>query len=140
MNRLCVFLFLLIPGASISGPINSTYPIGTPGPHDNVPFPNHELWAKHLSSAPKARTKNECRLLDGSWEKQGMAQDWGCIVPTPDAGKVCTDDSQCSLLCLPDKNSRWGQQSSGVCIDRFDTFGCIRGMKEGLPTGGICAD
>jgi hypothetical protein len=141
MNRLCVFLFLLISGVSIAGPLNSTYPIGFPETSYNAPRPDFDLWSKHMSSAPKARTKNKCRLLGGSWEKGGKAQDvWGCIVPTPDAGKVCTDDTQCSLLCLPDENSRWGLQSSGVCIDKFELNGCIGGMQEGLPTGRMCFD
>jgi len=114
------------------------YPIGIP--EDDVLLPDIELWSKHMAKAPKAQTEDDCRSSGGSWEKQGMEQEWGCVFRTPDAGKVCSDDSQCSLLCLPDKNSRWGQQSRGVCKNRFELFGCIGGMKEGLPTGVICRD
>lgn len=52
-----------------------------------------------------------------------------CSMPTPDAGKICTDSSQCAGLC----------RAPGRCSAQTDEFGCVELLEDGKPMV-ICMD
>jgi len=100
--------------------------------------PDHELWSRKAAIATaKLRSKKACLSHGGSWERMGMRGYFGCNLPTPDAGKSCTSDNDCAMICTP-----VGEQISriGHCSPSFNVFGCLRGMKNGVSTTAICID
>jgi hypothetical protein len=67
-----------------------------------------------------------------------------CVKRFSDAGKACTDSSQCEGMCWVQENTlnrEPGPTTSGVCQDTTDTCGCWEEVKDGQLSGnGICAD
>jgi hypothetical protein len=54
------------------------------------------------SAASFATNQVECFRADGLWVKWCSPGQYSCLTPYRDAGKACTDSSQCEGLCLAD--------------------------------------
>lgn len=54
-----------------------------------------------------------------------------CVLPTSDAGKECTDSSECESYCIAPGGVEVGTQAYGKCLERTDA-NCIREVKNGL--------
>lgn len=76
----------------------------------------------------------------GKWSHGFFERGMVCDLPTPDAGKVCRDDAECTLYCKPDSHSAWGKDSLGTCETHTYFLGCIHGMVHGKPATGPCMD
>lgn len=67
-----------------------------------------------------------------------------CIVQTPDAGKQCTDSSECTGRCTVsddgEKDLRQGTRANGRCEASNADFGCYAEVRHGRLTGTICVD
>jgi hypothetical protein len=64
-----------------------------------------------------------------------------CVIPNADAGKACTDDSQCGGGCVYDGAPMGADgTTTGVCRKDNDPCGCIEHVKSGKKAGGICVD
>ena len=70
-----------------------------------------------------------------------------CVRPYADAGKACTDGSECAGSCLITENdSDWdsglgaGQDASGHCQAEEPFFGCYVVVEQGKTEQAICAD
>jgi hypothetical protein len=67
-----------------------------------------------------------------------------CVKPFPDAGKQCTDSSECEGMCWVQENTirrERGEPVIGVCQDTTDTCGCWEEVKDGRLSGnGGCFD
>jgi hypothetical protein len=72
----------------------------------NIDFYMHpekkEAFIKVLKKQLDAGLSGEraCKKSGGSWQPVGMRQSMACITKYPDAGKSCTDDSQCKGGCI----------------------------------------
>lgn len=45
-------------------------------------------------------TKQECEAAGGNWGRWGLLVEERCNLPTRDAGKSCSDSSQCQSACV----------------------------------------
>ena len=77
-----------------------------------------------------------CFLKRGNWGRWGLYPREYCQVPAPDAGKSCTDGSQCSLGSCISQNGK----NIGVCQKYPGQFGCIQYLNNGIPGNKICID
>jgi hypothetical protein len=78
--------------------------------------------------------EQDCLAQGGAWGPQGMLQQDMCDLPATDAGKPCTDSSQCQGLCLASDAS-----STGTCSPRVLNFGCFDVIEDGVKMG-LCID
>ncbi len=81
-----------------------------------------------------AATKEECLAKGGSWQKWGLAQLEYCQIPSQDAGKSCTDNSQCTYKCISTS------EVSGKCATYKNTYGCFSIVENGKAQQTLCAD
>lgn len=82
-------------------------------------------------------TKEECVQKGGVWSRWGLSPKEYCQIPSKDAGKPCTDGSQCSYnLCLSREETR-----PGVCAKFSGEFGCYYTWRNGKKDQGfLCVD
>jgi len=77
-----------------------------------------------------------CEQCGGTWGI-GPHRD-GCNPPTPDAGKTCTDNSQCRGLCLTELDNETA--IAGKCSREKFVFGCNREIIGGKTQSILCRD
>lgn len=70
-----------------------------------------------------------------------------CAIPYADAGKACTDGSQCEGSCLVTQADpewanarRLGQAVAGHCQTEMPFLGCFAPVEQGKSTQAICVD
>jgi len=65
-----------------------------------------------------------------------------CVVRFSDAGKRCTDKSQCQGLCIldTDREAGLGDPAKGRCQEDDDPCGCKIAVVNGKVAGGACVD
>lgn len=82
-----------------------------------------------------------CPGKSGHLERIGRAQALRCIVTYADAGKVCTDGSQCvGKRCVSDfKGEGAASPTTGACVATNNPFGCSTIIRAGKATA-ICVD
>ena len=75
---------------------------------------------------------NSCRSKGGDWERTGQDMEYRCRIPAVDAGKVCSDGSECSYgICT---GGTYGQPppSAGNCIKYQEDSFVYKDNKEGI--------
>ncbi|GAB1597159.1 hypothetical protein [Lysobacter claricitrinus] len=83
----------------------------------------------------------ECRRKNGTIRQVGMFGTPSCVVPLPDAGKVCRSNSECAGFCFAPTGVVVGQAATGTCqIDKAAMFGCRDQVENGVVVGGMCVD
>lgn len=92
-------------------------------------------------AAPSAQTlAAQCSAKGGTIQPVGKAQIPTCVVPYADAGKACTDKSQCEGLCVLEGNLEPQDNVTGACQKTNRQFGCYARVVNGKSTGAICVD
>lgn len=61
-------------------------------------------------------TETGCLEAGGRWDRGGLAGQFLCFLPSPDAGKACTTAEDCSGFCLVE---------TGTCSPETPLFGCF---------------
>lgn len=97
----------------------------------------------HTTSTQDLTTETGCLAAGGTWGAAGLFGTLSCNVPTKDAGKVCTDNSQCEAGCVyigleKAEADNVGQQ--GTCKAYTSPFGCWSYITNGVIKPGICVD
>ena len=72
-----------------------------------------------------------CEAEGGTFAKAGLAQALICVMPTRDAGKICTSGTQCEGLCLA---------RSGTCAPVTPLFGCNDIITDNGGMATLCID
>ena len=72
-------------------------------------------------------------------QQVGRAQTWRCILDYTDAGKACTDGSQCQGDCLA-TDSEGKTPAVGQCAADSNTFGCRARIADGVAEPMRCVD
>ncbi len=91
-----------------------------------------------------ARTR--CEAQGGRVATAGLSGDDMCALPYADAGRSCTDGSQCMGDCLLDEASlggkppRHGSRAVGQCQALAYPYGCRNLIEDGRLTLGLCVD
>lgn len=94
---------------------------------------------------PSQAEFEDCTSKGGEMGRQGMAGGYMCVISYADAGKSCTDGSECeSGICLVDSDkSHFNLQSqnvTGVCKADNIPFGCYTTIENGKIGHGLCVD
>ena len=98
------------------------------------PVGAHDYVAKRLSTEERAA----CLAGNGRVAAVSLGGDEGCIRPMPDAGKSCTDGSQClghtcsaSPVKSPKRPIVIGQRATGICVKESYDFSCGYSVVKG---------
>ena len=85
---------------------------------------------------------SSCSSRGGEMQQVGRAQTWQCVVKYADAGKRCTDASQCEGQCEIAGNSGLapGARAVGQCQVDSNRFGCRTTVKDGKVEATLCID
>lgn len=100
----------------------------------------------HADEGPDAPSlsvaKREACLADGgSVERRGILQAEMCVRSYADAGKVCTDGSQCEGICMVEGQAGTpGTSAQGMCQKDDKLFGCFGVVTDGRIETGLCVD
>ena len=85
-----------------------------------------------------------CEAVGGSVRQAGRLGAEHCIQQLPDAGKVCSDQSDCLGRCVltdPDAHKmKADTPMQGVCEASDDIFGCTTLINGGKVEGTLCID
>ena len=92
-------------------------------------------------AAPSAETlAAACAAKGGAIQPVGKAQVPTCVIPYADAGKACTDKSQCQGACVLEGNLETQGEVTGACQKTNRQFGCYAKVVKGKATTAICVD
>lgn len=95
---------------------------------------------KLMSSAEKAA----CTATGGRVAKAGLLGHDTCVRQMPDAGKQCTDGTQCKAgACFFDerkKRPKYGRRAAGICPATNFGFGCGTRIERGIVQLTLCTD
>ena len=64
---------------------------------------------------PVTKDATACAASGGDWVRACIGGTYSCVVPYPDAGKSCTDSSQCAGECIIELVIRC--EKNGDCTD-----------------------
>lgn len=82
-----------------------------------------------------------CLAGGGTMKQVGNLQSWKCITPYKDAGKACTDSSQCEGECRTSVTTQPGNGPvTGACQADNGHFGCSATVEKGQLGRAICVD
>ena len=85
--------------------------------------------------------QEQCRAEGGTIRGVGMFGAPACVKPFSDAGKICSDKSECQGLCKARESEVVGSLSTGTCQrDTHDIYGCYNKVESGKVVAGICLD
>lgn len=90
-----------------------------------------------------AAERAECKAAGGEVARDGMLGWEQCIQTFPDAGKVCSDNSDCLGQCrltATDEMADWDAEVSGTCQATDTPFGCYSTVEQGRATPMLCVD
>jgi hypothetical protein len=85
--------------------------------------------------------KAACEKAGGKWQVKGDTPivKYGCNMPTSDAGKVCSDRSDCQTICLAPTGTRMGSKATGKCWGwTFFMQNCNPQVGKGIVLPGSC--
>ncbi len=83
----------------------------------------------------------ECQRQGGVARQVGMLGLLTCVLPLPDAGKVCRSSADCSGACFAPLRAELDSQTTGTCQrDTASMFGCNNFVEDGVVVRGVCVD
>lgn len=91
-----------------------------------------------MSAADRAA----CKAAGGFVERRGRRNAELCVTPFPDAGKACSDGSECAGRCIVEGGAEMQPDESIVSICQRDDalFGCFSTVENGAILRGLCVD
>ena len=88
-----------------------------------------------------ADSAEKCATISGEWRPICMMQKPACVVTYKDAGKACTDSSQCSGRCITaGTGAKPDAPATGICTTVSDPCGCFQTVENGKAGYPLCAD
>lgn len=88
-----------------------------------------------------AQTPEQCAKISGNWRPICMMGKPACVVTYADAGKSCSDSSECSGRCqTKDNGVPPGTEVRGQCTATSDPCGCFQIVEKGKAGYPLCAD
>lgn len=99
-----------------------------------APDAGGQFFPRELSATDRAA----CTSAGGRVERRGRLQAEACVRPFADAGKACTDTSQCQGKCVSTGNAT--DATAGQCQADDRLFGCYSEIKSGKAVNTICVD
>lgn len=86
--------------------------------------------------------RTSCAADGGTVERRGRIGAELCVIPFADAGKSCTDASQCEGKCIAEEAGPQpdAQSPKGMCQADDRMFGCYSTVENGKIATTICVD
>lgn len=83
-----------------------------------------------------------CKTAGGDWRPICRMQKPACVITFKDAGKSCTDGSQCEGgKCAAEVTTATaGSSAAGKCVINSDPCGCTTLIVDGKTTATLCVD
>jgi hypothetical protein len=83
-----------------------------------------------------------CKTAGGDWRPICRMQKPACVMTYKDAGKSCTDGSQCEGgKCVAEVTTATpGTAAAGKCVVNSDPCGCTTLITDGKTAATLCAD
>lgn len=80
-----------------------------------------------------------CESVGGKWDKLGSSVNasFVCNTPTKDAGRFCSDSSQCESYCKTNQTLQEGSIAPGICHE-WKYAECIQEVKDGMARPFTC--
>lgn len=91
---------------------------------------------------PSEKLVKECLAKGGTYSKQGRLQAYRCVIQFSDAGKACSDSSECQGSCLNSDTAITAGTTNvkGTCAATDSPFGCRQTIEGGVAKGFLCID
>ena len=90
---------------------------------------------------PTPTTREVCEERGGIWGKFGLLEIDQCNLLASDAGKACSDHSDCESVCVSEDSVAPESVESGVCFGRTIVLGtCLNYVEAGIAQGILCVD
>ena len=90
-------------------------------------------------ATPAERAK--CVAAGGEVYRSGLLGWENCIQPYADAGKTCSDSSDCTGDCrYTGSGASFGETVTGTCQINDSPFGCFQSVSDGAATPTLCVD
>lgn len=91
---------------------------------------------------PSEKLVKECLAKGGTYSKQGRLQAYRCVTQFSDAGKACSDSSECQGSCLNSDTAITAGTTNvkGTCAATDSPFGCRQTIEGGVAKGFLCID
>jgi hypothetical protein len=95
-----------------------------------------------VAETPKEKpTLENCARLGGYVQRVGLLAREACVIPYKDAGKPCTDGSQCEGDCWAEpRQYPPGEKVTGACQPTNMPFGCHARVAGGEAGPALCVD
>lgn len=91
-----------------------------------------------------SRELQSCASSGGMIQARGRLGTPMCVHPYSDAGKSCSDKSDCQGRCLADPGAdglpKLGEAATGRCQADDKLFGCYAELRDGKARAAICVD
>ena len=92
-------------------------------------------------SQPQSQEATDCAAKGGTLQVFGRMIEPRCIIPYKDAGKVCTDKSECEGQCwATDTKPGPDGMLQGKCQPTNMFYGCNRHLVKGQAMPVLCVD
>jgi hypothetical protein len=94
------------------------------------------------NSVQEALTANAeaCATAGGQVRPVCMMQKPMCVISFRDAGKTCSDSSDCSGRCQTEEQVAPMKAATGKCTPTNDPCGCFQAVEKGVAQYALCAD
>jgi hypothetical protein len=108
--------------------------------------PREGVWTATVKQRGHGLTRGErthCLAQGGRVGMAGPSGDEMCALPFRDAGRACTDRSQCAGLCLAPEPPAQGKPAAstvGHCQAFNYPYGCHETVDHGQVSGALCTD
>jgi hypothetical protein len=95
-----------------------------------------------IADTPKEQpTLENCARLGGYVQRVGLLGNEACVVAYKDAGKACTDGSQCEGDCWGEARPyKPDEPAVGKCQPTNMPFGCNSRINNGVASPVLCVD
>jgi hypothetical protein len=96
------------------------------------------------AAATGAGSGGKCDRPGQFWARRGLMGEKMCVTPYPDAGKACSDRSDCAGRCIADYAAVKGQTSGSPAVGKCQAddalFGCYAEVRQGRLGARLCVD
>lgn len=134
MRTLIALAALAFAAACTPAPTTPAEPAPTATPAAETAPPEQAIAASDEAS---------CKTQGGNWQPVCRMQKPACVTTFSDAGKACTDGSECAGDCMANPEAPFptaGTTATGVCATNNDPCGCKQKIEGGKATAAICVD